>query len=173
MAQIAEDARAKAGKDVLPKKMDVRLGPAAYGIVGIPQPNKIHPENLVDAQFSNYYQLAVAWLFGAGIGFSAYNEDKFSDARLRTLCDRITCIKDEDCPVWGTILDIEMEDGTRVHKEMAHPIGEEEHPFSSEQVRGKFRSLVGQVYDGSRMEDIISAVDGIERASIADLMKFL
>ncbi|KAF2108421.1 2-methylcitrate dehydratase [Lophiotrema nucula] len=173
VANVAEEARKKAGKDVLPKKIDARLGPAAFGIVGFPQPNKIHPENPVDAQFSNFYQLAIAWLFGSGIGFAAYDAGKFGDPRIRTLCDRINCIKDDQCPVWGTILDFELEDGTKIHKEMAHPLGEEEHPFSPEQVRGKFRGLVDKVYDSSRMEEIIRAVDGIEKAKIADIMKLL
>jgi 2-methylcitrate dehydratase PrpD len=173
LGDIAAEARAKAGKDVLPKKIEVRIGPASYGIVGVPQPNKIHPENLVDAQFSNYYQLAIAWLFGAGIGWSAYDADKFGDPRVRTLCDRITCINDPKTPVWGAILDVEMEDGSKVHREMEHPLGEEEHPFSPEQVRDKFRGLVPKVYDESRMEDIIKAVDRVEKGGVADLMKLL
>lgn len=173
IANFAEQSRKTFGKDVLPKKVDVRLGPAAFGIVGIHQPNKIHPENLVDAQFSNYYQLAIAWLFGAGIGFAAYDADKFSDPRVRTLCSRINCIQDPACPVWGTIIDIEMEDGSKVRKEMAHPLGEEEHPFSPEQVRKKFRGLVPTAYNSSKMEEIIRAVDKIENSKIGDLATLL
>ncbi|KAF2727234.1 2-methylcitrate dehydratase [Polyplosphaeria fusca] len=173
VAQVAEEARKKLGKDTLPKKMDVRLGPAAFGIVGLTQPNKVHPENLVDAQFSHYYQLAVTWLFGAGIGFSAYDADKFADQRVRAICDRVNCINDPECPVWGTSIDFELEDGTRIHKQMEHPLGEEEHPFSPEQVRGKFKGLVEKVYDGSQIEDVIRAVEVIDRASIRDLTKLL
>lgn len=178
VGEIAAEARAESGggaddADALPRGIEVRLGPASYGIVGVPQPNKIHPGNLVDAQFSNYYQLAVAWLFGAGIGWSAYDADKFGDPRVRTLCDRITCINDPETPVWGAVLDIELADGRKVHREMEHPLGEEEHPFSPEQVRDKFRGLVPKVYDQSRMEDIIKAVDGVEKGGVADLMRLL
>ncbi|KAI1345187.1 2-methylcitrate dehydratase [Xylariaceae sp. FL0016] len=173
VAGVAEEARKKIGHEVIPKKMEVRLGAAGYGIVGVPVPNKLHPENLVDAQFSNYYQLAIAWLFGAGIGFGAYDADKFKDHRVRTLCDRIVCVEDPQCPVWGTILDIEMEDGTSIHKEMAHPLGEEENPFSPEQVRDKFKSLVTEVYDASTIEGIVKAVDGIEKGKFDDLINLL
>jgi len=173
VAEVADEARKKSGQDVLPKSMTVSLGKAAFGIVGLEQPNKLHPDNIVDAQFSNYYQLAVTWLFGAGIGFSAYDDDKFNDPRIRTLCDRIKCIDDPKCPVWGTIIDIEFDDGTKVHRSMDFPLGEEQHPYSPEQVRGKFRGLVGKVYDSSRMENIIQAVDGIEKSSVADVMKLL
>lgn len=173
-AKVAEEARKKTGQqDVLPKKITARIGKAAYGIVGVRNANKIHPENLVDAQFSNYYQLAVTWLFGAGIGFSAYDAEKFGDARIRTLCDRIDTIEDPKCPVWGVILDVELEDGTTFHEEMEHPLGEEEHPFSPEQVRGKMRSLVPDVYDDGQTEKIIKVVDGIDGGSVVELMKLL
>jgi 2-methylcitrate dehydratase PrpD len=124
VANFAEELRKKVSKEVLPQKIYVRLSPAAFGIVGVHQPNKIHPENLVDAQFSNYYQLAIAWLFGAGINFAAYDAEKFSDPRVRTICARINCIQDPNCPVWGTIIVVEMEDSPRARNEMAYSLGE-------------------------------------------------
>ncbi|KAI0477590.1 2-methylcitrate dehydratase [Xylariaceae sp. FL0804] len=177
VAGIAAEARKKkttgTDDDVLPRRMDVRLGPAAFYMVGVAMPNKLHPDNLVDAQFSNYYQLAVAWLFGAGIGFAAYDTNKFGDPRVRALCERIECIEDPHCPVWGTVIDVELDDGQVVHKEMAHPLGEEENSFSPAQVREKFRGLVQNVYEKSRAEEIIKSVDNIEKCKLGDLSKLL
>lgn len=76
-------------------------------------------------------------------------------------------------PVWGTIIDIEMEDGSRARKEMALPLDEEEHPFNPDQVRDKLRGLVPNVYNDLKMEEIICAVDGIEKSKIGDKTELL
>jgi 2-methylcitrate dehydratase PrpD len=171
--EIVNNVAKEVGRDNMPKKMEVRLGRAGYGIVGTPVPGKLSPQNLVDAQFSNYYQLAVTWFHGAGIGFAAYDDDKFNDKRVRELCGRISHIEDPECPVWGTIIDIEMEDGRKIHKMMEWPLGEEQHPFSPAQVREKFHGLVTKVYDDARAEDIVKAVDGIESSKVADILKLV
>ncbi|KPI36401.1 Cis-aconitate decarboxylase [Cyphellophora attinorum] len=171
--EIVNNVAKELGRDNMPKKMEVRLGKAGYGIVGTPVPGKLSPQNLVDAQFSNYYQLAVTWFHGAGIGFAAYDDDKFNDKRVRELCGRISHIEDPECPVWGTIIDIEMEDGKKIHKMMEWPLGEEQHPFSPAQVREKFHGLVTKVYDDARAGEIVKAVDGIESSKVADILKLL
>ena len=167
------DNVAKKHNRTMPKKLTVRLGPASYGIVGRAVQTKLNPSNLVDAQFSNYYQLAVTWFHGAGIGYAAYDDDKFNDKRVREMLGRIEHIEDKDCPVWGTIIDFEMEDGTKIHEELAHPLGEEQNPYSKEQVRDKFRSLIPNVYDSKRAEAIIKAIDDIDNGSVAEAMKIL
>jgi hypothetical protein len=44
-----------------------------FPIIGEPKPNKSHPKNVVNAQFSEYYQTAVAWLHGSAIGWKVYD----------------------------------------------------------------------------------------------------
>lgn len=171
--ELVDGVAKEAGRDNMPRKMEVRLGKAGFGIVGTPVPAKLQPQNLVDAQFSNYYQLAVTWFHGAGIGFAAYDDDKFNDPRVRELCKRITHIEDPKCPVWGTIIDFELADGTKVQKSMEFPLGEEEHPYSAAQVRDKFRSLIPKVYDNKKSEEIIKTVDSIENGKVKDILALM
>ena len=48
-------------KAVTVESISVTLSPTCWNIVGVPKPNKIRPENIVDAQFSIYVQAAIAW----------------------------------------------------------------------------------------------------------------
>jgi 2-methylcitrate dehydratase PrpD len=72
----------------------IPLHPVCWNIVDIPQPNKIRPENIVDTQFSNYIQAAIAWLHGSKIGWAAYT--KIYDADVQALAARVTVISDKE-----------------------------------------------------------------------------
>lgn len=65
MADKLKQTRAAAGKI---KKITISLSTPNMTLVGEPLPNKIHPENVIDAQFSAYYQYAHAYLYGAAQG---------------------------------------------------------------------------------------------------------
>jgi 2-methylcitrate dehydratase PrpD len=56
--------------------------------VGRPPPNKIHPKNIVDAQFSAYYQVALSWLDGSETWWSLY--DRSGDDDAHELLDKVT-----------------------------------------------------------------------------------
>ncbi|RKF33363.1 MmgE/PrpD family protein [Paraburkholderia fungorum] len=45
--------------------LQIEISQKAFDLVGEPQPAKVAPRNVVDGQFSIYFQVAVAWLFGA------------------------------------------------------------------------------------------------------------
>ncbi|KZL85768.1 hypothetical protein CI238_05296 [Colletotrichum incanum] len=173
--EVTARIAAKALTQSLPEKITVRLTRAAYGIVGEPSPNKRHPKTIVDAQFSIYYQIAIAWLFGMEIGWDAYDAEKMQSKQVAVICDRIEVIVDEQ-------LEEEFEvkllfagvDGLGdVDDAMVYPLGEDEHPFSRERVQKKFLGLVASVYGESHAGSILEAVHKLPASLANDLVALL
>ena len=105
--------------------------------VGIPVPNKLHPKTIVHAQFSAYYQLAVAWLDGNETGWAVYN--RLNDKDVYELLDRITIDVGEDLPPMSTKLEIRWKDGTTDTDFVAEPLGELSNPFTWEHLLKKIQ----------------------------------
>ncbi|KAL0931422.1 uncharacterized protein CTRU02_214157 [Colletotrichum truncatum] len=173
--ELTAKVAAETGSQKLPESIKVWVNPSGYDIIGRPSPNKLHPKTIVDAQFSMYYQVAVAWLFGMEIGWSAYDSEKMKDGQVADLCDRIEVIIDEDWKYdFGVRMLFNGLDGRENREEaMLHPLGEVHHPFPSAKVRDKFRGLVKPVYDPERTEMILSAVESLAEGSSQDLLKLL
>uniref|UniRef100_L2FV62 MmgE/PrpD family protein n=1 Tax=Colletotrichum fructicola (strain Nara gc5) TaxID=1213859 RepID=L2FV62_COLFN len=166
-------AEAKSGE--LPQKITVWVNPSGYDIIGRPSPNKLHPETIVDAQFSMYYQVAVAWLFGSEAGWSVYDSEKMKDKKVAELCDRVEVVTDDSFKEEFEVrMSFQGVDGGAAREEaLVYPLGEVEHPFSRENVSDKFWGLVQPVYDQQRAENILKAVDNLSKSSAAELLKFL
>ncbi|GKT49816.1 uncharacterized protein ColSpa_09997 [Colletotrichum spaethianum] len=173
--EVTANVAAKAMTQRLPEKITVRLTRAGYGIVGEPSPNKRHPKTIVDAQFSIYYQIAIAWLFGMETGWSAYDVEKMQSKQVADLCDRIEVIIDV---MIGKEFEAKMSfvgvDGLGdVEDAMVYPLGENEHPLSSERVQKKFLGLVASVYGTRRAGEILEAVRKLPAGSSSDLIALL
>ena len=70
------------------KSIHIFMDPASYPMVADPTPDKVHPKNIVDAQFSAYYQTAATWLYGDQQGWSIYNH--LHESAVQELCGKIT-----------------------------------------------------------------------------------
>lgn len=141
---------------------------ANFSLVGDPTPNKIHPENVIDAQFSAYYQVANALLYGSATGMQAYH--KLEDSSIHTLCDKISVVKDDSIKQFGAKLQITWADGKSETIEQAFPLGEEQHPFTRDRVDEKFLSLAAPVYGKGKASEIIKLIDTMEQHSVEDLL---
>jgi 2-methylcitrate dehydratase PrpD len=108
------------------------LSPHCWMVVGRPLPNKLHPENIVDAQFSAYYQLAAAWIDGNESGWGVY--DRIHDKDISQLLDKITVEAAEDLVGLGSRLEIHWEDGTIETETLPLPLGEPSNPLNNEDV---------------------------------------
>jgi len=153
------------------EKIILTISSANFSLVGDPTPNKIHPENVIDAQFSAYYQVANALLYGSATGMQAYH--KLSDADIHSLCDKISVQTDDSMKQFGAKLEITWADGKAETVEQAFPLGEEQHPFTRDRVDEKFLSLAGPVYGKGKAAEIIKLIDGLEQHSVEDLLKRL
>ena len=152
------------------ESITVAMHPICWNIVGTPQPNKIRPENIVDAQFSNYSQTAIAWLHGSKIGWGAY--DKIYDADVQALAARVTVISDKEVVPLGARFHVIWQDGTEKKEELDAPLGEASNPFSLERIREKFLSLAKPVY-GDRASGILDTVQNLEKYRAMDLISLL
>jgi 2-methylcitrate dehydratase PrpD len=150
------------------EKVVLTMTTANHSLVGDPTPNKIHPENVIDAQFSAYYQVANALLYGSATGMQAYH--KLSDAKIHSLCDKITVEIDNSIKQFGAKLDITWSDGASKTIEQAFPLGEPEHPFTRDRVDEKFASLAAPVYGKGIAAEIIKLIDSLEEHSVEDLL---
>lgn len=98
--------------------------------MGRPLQNKIHPKNIVDAQFSAYYQLATAWLDGNETGWGVYS--RMHDNDVSELLDKITVDASDDLYALAARLEIHWEDGTTSVDVERDPVGEPSNPLTHE-----------------------------------------
>ncbi|KIX93377.1 uncharacterized protein Z520_11020 [Fonsecaea multimorphosa CBS 102226] len=156
----------------LPARVTISLPPGCFPIVGIPTPNKIQPDCIVDAQFSSYYQVAASWLYGTDLGWAIY--DKIQDENVRELCRKVTCEIDESYGSIESRLKMVFEDGTTVEDEVIHPLGEPEHPFEWDTgVKQKFKGLAEPVYGVTKSQQISDLVGRVDEVAVVDLMKLV
>jgi 2-methylcitrate dehydratase PrpD len=154
------------------KRIRVELSPGCWNIVGVPAANKIHPQCIVDAQFSIYYQIAVCWLYGTGLQWKAY--EKLSDEGVNALTDRIEAVANDDLITLEARIRVEWEDGHTAERSMVYSLGENENPLSKEGVHVKFLGLVEHVYGDKGSREIIKVLEDLENLAHAkDLMHLL
>lgn len=155
-----------------PKPEDVRaikltMSPPNFLLIGDPTPNKIHPSNNIDGQFSVYFQVANAILYGSTTGIEAYH--KLNDPDIVALCAKITVQVDPAMTGFAAAFRTEYENGDVDEDAMQHPLGEIQHPFTRDKVDEKFLSLAGPAFGDQRADAILKLVDSIEEHSITEL----
>ena len=149
----------------------VAIRPACVNIVGTPVPNKIRPQNIVDAQFSMYFQVAAAWLYGCDAGWGVY--EKLDDPRISDLSERITVVADETIDGLETKFTAKWAHGVEKKASLFRPLGEESNPFMKERIDQKFFSLTCPAYGQEIAAKIKDVIDDIENHSIAELMSLV
>ena len=141
-------------------------------LVGDPTPNKIHPINAIDGQFSAYFQVANALLFGSNTALGAYK--KLRDPRINDLTAKTTVVADEKA-VRGFPgqIRISWKSGLEEEKYQEFALGEVQHPFAQDRVEDKFLSLAAPVYGEGKAKQILQAIDGMEGQSVEALLQLL
>jgi 2-methylcitrate dehydratase PrpD len=153
------------------EKVIIAIKPTMWNVVGVPLPNKIHPQNEVDAQFSIYYQTAVALFDGSNTGWKVYSRMKDDD--VHDLLDKITVVKDDSFRSMETRLTVRWKDGTEKTDMLVAPLGEDENPFSEDKVIAKYMSLAGPVYGEKKAKEIMQTVHAIESHQVEELMALI
>lgn len=155
------------------KKLTVSLSPQNRLVVGESVPNKLHPGNPVDAQFSAYFQLAHAWLYGSdtGVEFKHHLEDR----EVYDLSEKIEVVADSEVKAFGSKLNIEFADGQGATEtiDIPYPMGEIEHPYSRDKVEDKYFSLADGAVGHVRAVEIKDLVDNLETRTIEDLIELI
>lgn len=147
------------------------ISPLSNNIVGIRLPNKLHPQNNVDAQFSAYFQTAVTWLDGNESGWTIY--DRLFDLDISEMVEKISIKPDDQISDLQTRMTITYSDGTTQSEFCEAPLGEPSNPILIENVRKKYLSLAVPVLGEKRSEDIESAILRLESTNVSDIMRLL
>jgi 2-methylcitrate dehydratase PrpD len=157
------------GKTV--ERITVELSPGCFPIVATEDPNKLQPITIVDGQFSIYYQISIAWLYGMDIGWKMY--EKRGDADLAALCDKVKAVINKDVVDLEARLTFEFTDGSSRKEAIVYPLGEDEHPFSKERIHGKFLGMTAACYDEKTQKAILDVIENMDSHQIADLLRLL
>ena len=153
------------------KQIIVEISEHCFPIVGLRVPNKVHPKNVVDAQFSSYYQVAVAWLRGSATGWNAY--DFLNDSAVKDLCEKVTVQPNTSFTGLENSLKVIWEDGEAVYENQKAPIGEKDNPLSWEQLQNKFFLLAKPAFGERKSKEVAKAVADLENVSIREIMTLL
>lgn len=137
-----------------------------------PEERKIRPQNVVDAQFSPQYAVAVAASDRQALA-SQYTQDRVTDPALHSLMDRITIQEDESMTarypeVWPAKARIETDRGT-VTAERDGPRGEPETRLSKSEMISRFRILTAPMMTEPGQEEVIEAVLSLESYDVNDV----
>ncbi|CAK4030977.1 Cis-aconitate decarboxylase [Lecanosticta acicola] len=169
MAGNLQSSRAITPEDI--QGIRVTMSPTNYLLVGKHTPNKVHPQTTVDAQFSVYFQVANALLYGANTGIQAYH--KLNDPGIAALSDRIIVETDADMSGFAGILAVGWTSGSMDKVQMEFPLGEVRHPFTRDKVDAKFRSLTVPVYGEQKANEVIRMIDDLEKHTVSDMLSLL
>jgi 2-methylcitrate dehydratase PrpD len=118
--------RDQKGRSVWSIQLDI--SPLSNNIVGLRLPNKVHPRNIVDAQFSTYFQTAVTWLDGNESGWTVY--DRLLDSDVSEMAEKISIKPDDQLSDLQTRMTIIYRDGTMQSKFCEAPLGEPSNPIN-------------------------------------------
>ncbi|KAF4451853.1 hypothetical protein F53441_5172 [Fusarium austroafricanum] len=154
------------------KRIHIVMDETCFQIVGEPAPNKVHPNNIVDAQFSAYYQAAASWLYGDAQGWAIY--DRANDPAVHALCDKIIIEGRRLSNDLITTMTVTLQDGQTQEMTLERPKGQQpERPPTNAEVVQKFRSLATHVLGNEKVEKVVEFVTGRLEIPVANLIGVL
>lgn len=157
--ELAALLSAKAKPNQKVENITIYMDPVPFPIVGVASPNKVHPDNVVDAQFSAFYQTAASWLYGDNQGWAIY--DRIHDPDVQDLCGKITIESKQMENDLITTMVVTFEDGQTSEMTLQRPKWQQpERPPQDEEVAKKFKSLAVPVIGEEKANEIISFVTG-------------
>lgn len=170
-AAIALRQRISSG-ELAAGRVEVTVSPQAYDVAGQPRVNNVCPTNPVEAQFSLYFQTAIALLTGT-VELSSLNLT--DDTRIRRLCKRITVTPDSGMAAMGAHLRWIPDSGERPTEARCHePLGSPSAPLLWPAVIRKFEGLMdGIVSDTSRNAMHTGARGLAELSSVSEWLTHL
>lgn len=154
----------------------IRVGTSKHGTVHV---GKIkEPHDALGAQFSVQYTIALALLKEIP-GLESYEDENLWNPEIRAYASKVDVFEDSVCTSeypenWGSIVEIDTEDGRTLSHRVRFPIGNPENPMSEELVRDKFlRNVKGKIAEEQAilLYEKIATLDSM--ASIAELTQFM
>jgi 2-methylcitrate dehydratase PrpD len=144
--------------------IEVAVLEAGWPLVMEPRTQKYNPQSIVEAQFSMPFGAAVAAMFGAA-GIDQFTEENVHSEQVRRMMRRVAVKGDsrleKNFPEeWPARAAIDLTDGRRFEKFIAHPKGDPKNPLSWDELIAKFKSLAVPVVGVERCDELVSLIRG-------------
>ena len=150
------------------RSITISLAKECYPIVGEEKENKVRPSNIVDAQFSAFYQTAVSWLYGHELGWKVY--DYMNDSEVCNLLKNIKVDVNDAYVGLECSLKAEWEDGSVREEHLRNPTGEPDNPITWDGACTKFLGLTAGIYGKEHAKTICEAVAELETRGVRSLL---
>ncbi len=115
--------------------------PRATRIVAEPREPRLRPGTIVEAKFSVYYTVALAFATG-GIALSSFTEDGLGDKEVLGLAARITFVEDDAFAIDSGRVEVTTSDGRSFAYETRAAAGGPANPISDEALVAKFLDCI-------------------------------
>jgi 2-methylcitrate dehydratase PrpD len=126
--------------------------------------NIIFPEDIISAQFSARFGLALRLIKG-GNGFQDYNEKNIKDPQIIELIKKMKYIPDEKFKVDAVgpaIVTIKLNNGTVYKERIDYAKGTIQNPMTRQELENKFIGLTSNILPAKKIEGIIQNVMELE-----------
>ena len=149
--------------------LELVVSPTALKIVGEAVENKIAPSNVVDGQFSIFFQTASAWLDGRP-SWDSYR--RIGDPVLEGVSRRMTVTADAGlAPLTCTLA---VRSGSKAREvRIDEPLGEPSRPILWDATLAKYRDLADPVFGAERARAIADAVTAIDKHDVRSFTALL
>ncbi|RLI80910.1 hypothetical protein DRP07_08390 [Archaeoglobales archaeon] len=148
------------------EKIDVEITRAGYYIVGHPLQRKQNPQNVVDAQFSLPFAVAVAILKGR-LTVDEYNDNTLNDIGVKKMMKKVSVRHNEELDKeypqkWPVVVTIKTNHDKLIMRK-DYPKGEPEDPMSFKEVADKFRSLAHNKLSETQVNEVLDMVERLDK----------
>jgi 2-methylcitrate dehydratase PrpD len=155
--------------DLRPQDVErVTIGMLETGIPVICEPaeRKYRPQNVVDAQFSLPFGVAVA-LARRRAGLEEFSAATLRDPTVVELMGRVAYERDRELETnypreWPAWARVRLKDGRECFAHVRFPKGDPENPLSWDELSEKYRSLAGAVWEAARIARVEERVRRLE-----------
>jgi len=128
-------------------------------------------KGIIGPHYSAQFQIALTLCRGEEGLWSSFDDQRvmreLASAEIRDLMARIRVVHDEalnsSWPVgWGTIVEVELDDGRKLNARTDLPRGEPENPLRQDEIRRKFDTLTAKTFADDRRHRITQTVERFE-----------
>ena len=138
-----------------------------FKLVAIPEADKANPQTVVDMQFSMPFGAAAALAYGRA-SLAEYVEGAPERPEIRRLMPLVRCVTDPELDAhfpreFRAWAEVATTDGRRLRRQIRYPKGDPENALSWPEMKAKFHALTAPVITPQRQQEIINAVESLER----------
>lgn len=125
------------------------------------------PVSVMAAQYSLPFSLATSLVFGPDV-YEAYGEDKFEDARILRLADKVDAVEDSEMEAafpehFGSWVELRTLNGETRRADMLDSIGTPARPMDTAALQDKIAGLLAPLDAVPEISEITGAVESLEQ----------